>query len=586
MTGWARRSVTATLIAACALAPPWRAAAATQAPIFVDDAAASGLTFHYFSGMSGKLYFVEMMGPGVALFDYDGDGDLDAFFPQGHMLGEGRTLDDATLPPGDDKPLTGRLYRNDLQVRADGTRSLHFTDVTSQSGIRANGYGMGAAVGDYDNDGDPDLYVLNFDGNQLWRNNGDGTFTDVTRQARVGDDRWSSSATFFDYDGDGFLDLYVAEYVDYGLRNDKACFTSAGARDYCGPLSYDPVPDRLFHNRGDGTFEDVSAVSGIAAKPGNGLGVVATDLDGDGDPDLYVANDQMVNFLWVNQGRGKFTDEAVLSGTAVNGAGMAEASMGVAVGDIDNDGDFDLLLTHLNRETNTLYINQSSDLFVDSTLPSGLGPASLPYTSFGTAWLDYDNDGWLDLFAANGDVKVIEAQRQAGDVFPLHQINQLFHNDHGHFTEVTAQAGTVFALSEVSRGAAFGDIDNDGDPDVLVANNSGPARLLINQRGQDQAWIGIRLLDPRLERDAYGAIASIQLPDGRTLSRQVHTDGSYSSASDPRLIFGLGQDRQAVTVTVRWPDGYGEVFGPLKPGAYHRLERGTGRATHASPASQ
>lgn len=547
--------------------------AAAEVSIFEERAANTGLVFTHFNGMSGELYFSEMVGSGAALFDYDKDGDLDVYLVQGHMLGSGKTVADYQLEPRQAPPFRDRLFRNELVE----TGELRFTDVTEASGIDARRYGMGVAVGDVDNDGCVDLYVTNWGPNQLWANRCNGTFEEVTAAAGVEDARWSISASFTDYDADGWLDLYVGDYVSFTLENHKSCALPSGARDYCGPLAYPAEPDRLFRNEGDGTFQDVSASSGIAARPGTGLGAAAADYDGDGDIDLYVANDQMVNFLWLNRGDGTFRDDAPLAGTAVNAAGLPEASMGVAVQDYDDDADPDVFLTHLNGETNTLYVNDGEGLFVDRTLASGLGPPSLPFTSFGTSWIDYDNDGWLDLLVVSGEVKIVEEHRRAGDPHPLNQTNQLFHNTGGRFEDVTASAGKAFELVEVSRGAAFGDVDNDGDVDAVVTNNGGPVRLLLNRVGNRNRWLGLRLLDPRWKRDAIGAVANLELADGRTLTRRVHTDGSYASASDSRLLFGLGEDSRPKIVRVRWPDGRVELFGPLASSQYHSLRRGAGR---------
>ncbi len=566
--------------------------AAGGGPIFVDRAAELGLDFVHFNGMSGEYYMVEVLGAGGALLDYDNDGDLDVYLVQGAMLGPGKTLGDALFPPRHPPPLTDRLYRNDLEVAPDGTRVLRFTDVTAEAGLAALGYGMGVATGDYDNDGWTDLYLTHFGPNQLWRNRGDGTFEEVTAETGTGDDRWSVPAAFVDYDRDGWLDLFVGNYVAFDYARLPICRDLTGAQDYCGPAVFTPEPDRLFRNRGRGadgrvTFEDATAAAGLTAGFGPALGVVAADFDGDRWPDLYVANDAKPNNLWRNRGAGAdrrvtFTDEALLAGCAVNAAGRAEGSMGVDAGDFDGDGDLDLFMTHLVKETNTLYLNDGRGNFDDRTADSGLGPPSLAYTAFGTAWFDYDNDGWLDLLAVNGAVTRIEGLVRQRDPYPLHQPNQLFHNlgsegGRVRFAEVTAEAGEVFRLSEVSRGAAFGDLDNDGDLDVLVTNNNGPARLLLNQVGAQRPWLGVRLLVGDPPRDAPGASAAL-LSSGRPpLWRRVRQDGSYASANDPRILFGLGDGRSVAGVRVVWPDGSEEDFDQVAPGRYTALRQGTGR---------
>ncbi len=550
--------------------------------LFTEEAAPSGLSFTHFNGMSGEFYLVENLGGGVALFDYDNDGDLDVFVVQGHMLGEGKTLADARFPPPPGEKLIGRLYRNDLNVGPGGKRHLHFTDVTEASGLKADGYGMGVAAGDYDNDGWVDLYLTNYGGNQLWHNNGDGTFTDVTAKAGTDDKRLSVGAAFVDYDRDGWLDLYVANYVDFSTAHNKLCYAPSSARDYCSPKVYQPLPDKLLHNKGDGTFEDVSDRSRVGHSIGTGLGVVVADFNGDGWPDVYVANDGMANFLWMNQKDGTFRDEGLLSGTAVNAAGMAEASMGVDAGDFDDDGDEDLFMTHLMGETNTIYVNDGTGWFEDRTVATGLGGPSKQYTAFGTGWLDFDNDGDLDLFAANGEVNIILSLVKANDPYPLHQTNQLFENlGNGHFQDISARAGKVFALSEVSRGVAFGDVDNDGDTDILVGNNNGPLRLLINQVGSRKPWLGLRLLDTH-GRDALGAWVSVEREGAPTLWRRVRSDGSYASANDPRLLFGLGDNPKVTRVRVQWPSGRREEWTGLGPGKYSTLREGAGKALPGS----
>ena len=368
----------AVFVAVCALAVTAAASHAEPVP-FVEVAAASGLDFVHFNGMSGELYFSEAAGSGVGLLDCDNDGDLDVYLSQGSMLGAGKKLSDALFPPAAGMLLGGtpgdRLYRNDLEVTRDGDHRLKLRDVTAASGLRATAYGMGVAAGDFDNDGAVDLYVTNFGDDQLWRGKGDCTFTDVTGASRVGNKEWSVSATFVDYDRDGWLDLYVGNYVDFTLETHKPCYTTSSARDYCGPRSYNPVPDRLYRNLGRGadgrvTFRDVSALAGVAADFGGALGVIAADFDLDGWPDVYVANDQLPNQLWINRRRGedglvRFTNEAALAGVAVNMDGSPEASMGVDAADFDGDGDEDIFLTHLNRQTNTIYVNEGDGWFSD-----------------------------------------------------------------------------------------------------------------------------------------------------------------------------------------------------------------------------
>ena len=573
-----------------AYAAPQTSALPADEAWFTDRAEAVGIDFVHVNGMSGEFYMSEILNPGAAMFDFDNDGDLDIYFVQGRMLGPGQTPDHATDPPRV-PPLTDRLYRNDLEVHTDGTRTLRFTDVTAQSGLDTGtgAYGMGVAAGDVDNDGWVDLYRTSLGPNQLFHNNGDGTFTDVSRTTGTGDPGWSVSASFVDADRDGWLDLYVGNYLDHRVDTPQPeCFTRSGERDYCGPTAFASVPDRLYRNRGDGTFVDVTAEAGVAGDYGPALGVVAADVDGDGWVDIYVANDGEPNQLWINQQDGTFSNGALLAGAALNDNGRIEGSMGVDVGDFDADGDDDLFMTHLTKETNTLYVNDGSGLFEDRTAMTGLGGPSMAYTGFGTAWFDFDNDAWLDLLVVNGAVqashqrfaiRTLDVSAQAGEPLPLHQPNQLFRNlGSGRFEEVTERAGAVFELSEVSRGAAFGDVDNDGDQDVLITNNNGRARLLINNVGHRNRWIGLRLVGGAGPRDMLGARVGVFRDDGPTLWRRARSDGSYASANDPRVLVGLGDAATVPRVRVTWPSGREEDWTNLPVDQWLTLEEGTGQS--------
>ena len=577
---------------AVAVAGAGRVPAQDPPPIFEDVSDRVGVDFVHWNGMSGELYFPEMMGAGGALFDADNDGDLDLYLIQGAMLGPGKLPADATFPPPAGLPMD-RLYRNDLTVAADGSRVLRFTDVTAESGLRATGYGMGVAAFDADNDGWTDLYLTQYGPNQLWRNRGAAggesglSFEDITAASRAGDARWSVPAVAVDYDRDGWLDLLVGNYVDASFGNHKTCMTRTAVRTYCSPSIFTPLPDRLLRNNGldeQGRvgFEDVTARVGLDRAFGPALGALAADFDGDGWPDLYVANDGAPNQLWINlAGRG-FRDDALLAGSAVNRDGRPEASMGVVAADYDSDGDVDLFMTHLSEETNTLYRNDGQGaggtvLFEDVTAASELGQASYRLTGFGTAWLDYDNDGRLDLMVVNGAVKIIEEQYRRRDPHPLRQPNQLFRQrPGGGYEEVTGRAGAAFELSEVSRGALVGDLDNDGDADLVVTNNGGRARLLINRLGQQAHWLGLRLIEPS-GRDALGARVALVLADGRTLWRRADSAGSYASAGDPRVLFGLGEDPRFDRVRVHWPSGRVEDWTGLEAGRYTTLRQGAGR---------
>ena len=389
----------------------------TEEEWFTDRAEAVGLNFVHFNGMSGKFYQPEIMGPGVGLFDYDNDGDLDVYLVQGQMLGTGTAL--LPLPSG--SPVTDRLYRNDLDENGDGT-TLQFTDVTAESGIITRGHGMGVATGDIDNDGWVDLYLTGFGRNQMFRNNGDGTFVDVSIQTGTDDSAgWGVPASFLDLDRDGWLDLFVGNYLDYSLETHITCHNRSGPPDYCPPEVYRAQPNRLYRNRGDGTFIDVTRTAGVALDFGPALGVATADFDNDGWIDIFVANDQQENQLWMNQHDGTFINLALVSGAALGAAGEAKADMGVDAGDFDNDGDEDLFITELVSQGSTLYVNDGTGLFEEQSVRSRIRPASLPYTGFGAAWFDFDNDGWLDILAVNGHVTQTIEALAPDNPFPLQQ---------------------------------------------------------------------------------------------------------------------------------------------------------------------
>lgn len=547
-----------------------RKSSSPESPIFRDIAAEVGLNFHHFNGATGQYYMPEIMGAGVALFDYDNDGDLDVYLIQGTRLDDrGKLL---FPPPPGWKP-GNRLFRNMLAE----TGKLHFIDVTEQAGVGHVGYGMGVAVGDYDNDGFQDLYVTNFGHNVLYHNNGDGTFTDATRDAGVDDARWSTCAAWFDYDGDGLLDLFVGNYVDFTVRGNKQCYGPLGDLDYCTPKAYQAVPSRLFRNLGNGKFADVTESSGIASSYGPALGVVCADFKGDGRPDLYVANDTAANRLWLNQGDGTFKEGALEAGVAYSADGLPKAGMGVTAEDMENDGLLDLLITNLTGEGVTLFHNNGKAVFDDVTAQYGLAQATFGSTGFGAKWFDYDNDGWLDLFTSNGAVTRMESER--GKPFPFAQKNQLFHNEGEakRFRETSNIAGPAFQRAEVSRGAAFGDIDNDGALDIVVTNNNGPVRLLHNQIGSRQHWLQVKLEGSGPNRLGIGARVGVLRQGQKTLWRWAHTDSSYLSASDVRVHFGLGDAPRLEGVVVHWPGGLKEKWDNIQPDKIVKLRQGTGR---------
>ena len=555
-------------------------AAEDPKPVFVDRAVELGVDFTHFNGMTGELYFAEHMGSGVALFDIDGDGDLDLYLGQGHRL----------APPGNagvspasgnasDSILRDRLFRNDLD--ADGIR---FVDITHESGLDARGYAMGAAVGDIDNDGDPDLYILNLGANELWRNDskpGAPRFTNVTAASKTGDPRWSAAASFFDFDADGLLDLFVGNYVEFRIAIHKQCASAEGVLDYCGPKAYQAEANRVLRNLGNGAFEDWTSRLALSDLERPTLGVVASDFDGDGFTDIYVANDQHANALLLNQAGAGFIDDAAMAGAAVDSSGQPQASMGVLAEDFNGDGLVDLFMTHLQHQTNTLYVNLGDGLWEDATRSSGLGRPSFAYTGFGAAVLDYDRDGELDIAVANGAVKRIDEQFRAGQPLPLRQKNQLFRGlGQGRFAEVSDFESP--AVAEVSRALAAGDLDNDGDRDLVIANNNGPVRIQLNRdRPEPERWAGVDLRLPGADdaapgRRALGAWVGVEGAGGGAARRwrRFHTDGSYAAANDPRVVAPAAGEPP--TVVVSWPNGALETFRLPGLGRYFTLVRGRG----------
>jgi len=553
---------------------------------FVDKARETGLTFRHFNGMAGELFLPEVMAPGVGVLDFDNDGDFDVFLPQGQLLATGSTLATALVPPT--VPPRGRLFRNDLQVHSDGSRTLRFTDVTDTSGVNADRYGMGVAAGDVDNDGWVDLYITNFGRNQLFHNNGNGTFTDVSKESGTDGSGWSVSSAFVDYDRDGWLDLYVGNYLHYSIDTNVRCHSIAGMPDYCAPFVYSAQPSRLLHNNGDGTFIDVTTSAGMSREFGPTLGVATADFNGDGWLDIYAANDLQPNQLWINQRDGSFMNDAALAGAAVGLDGAPKSSMGVDAGDFDNDGDEDLFIGELTGQGSTLYVNDGTGLFEERSARAGVRNRSFPYTSFGAGWFDYDGDGWLDVLAVNGRVTRNLEALVPGDPFPLNQPNLLLRNlGNGSFEDVTGKAGSVFERSDVSRGAGFGDLDNDGDVDVVVANAAGPAVMLINEVGNRHHWMGLRLVGEGIDlvdgrpgpaegRDMLGARVAVIRSDGSMLWRRARADGSYASANDPRVLVGLGRSSERPMVRVLWPSGRVEEWDEVLVDRYTTLIEGTG----------
>ena len=503
--------------------------------IFIDRTDTAGLTFVHTDGRSGLRLFNEFLGSGGGFFDYDNDGDLDIYFVNGAIQTDN--------PANRAQPNT--LYRNN----GDGT----FTDVTEEAGVGSTAYGTGATVADYDNDGDLDLYVTNFGEDQLYQNNGDGTFTDVTTHTGVGNPNWGTSCAFADVDNDGHLDLYVANYAVYAPENDIRC-EERGVHVYCGPHAYPAVHDTFYKNNGNGTFTDMSNLFRSSdLHPQHGLGVTFGDYDTDGDIDLYVANDQDPNFLFQNNGNGNFLEVALFSGVCYNDMGKEEAGMGTDFGDYDNDGRLDLTVSNYQTETNTVYHNHDGAFFTDNTITSGIAEVTHGYLGWGIKFFDYDNDGHQDIFVANGhlmdNITVLEKHVR----YP--QRNLLFRNGgDGTFVNVTSEIDGL-ALEKVSRGAAVGDYDNDGDLDILVTNCNQRPDLLQNVVGNQNNWIQIQVVGQKSNRSGIGARIKI-VTETHIQYREVQSGGSYLSFHDLRTHFGVGKAEQIERLEIRWTSGH------------------------------
>ena len=521
------------LLLACNQAP------SPPSPVqFTEVTVPAGLDFVHYNGAQGEYYYVETFGSGGAFFDHDGDGWLDLFLANGTYLSGERP---EPLP-------TSHLYAN----RRDGT----FADQTAATGLGHSGYGMGCAAGDYDEDGDQDLYLSCFGPNAMYRNEG-GHFAEVGHTLGVDDGRWGVSCGFLDHDQDGDLDLFVVNYVDFSLANNVVC-KQGRIRSYCEPTVYEPTNSVLYRNEGrGGHFSDVSQRAGITLK-GRGLGVAFTDYDEDGDTDIYVANDGMMNFLYENRG-GQFVENGLAAGGRYNRDGRAEAGMGVDAGDIDGDGHLELVVTNFSRETNTLYHNDGQGRFEDITPRAGLAEPSYLPLGFGVCFLDYDHDMDLDLFVANGHV--MDRIAEVDSSLSYAQPNQLLRNEAGRrFTDVSAQAGGGLAVPNVGRAAIRGDYDNDGDLDLVVTTEAGPARLLRNDGGNQHHWLAVAL-EGKAPRDALGARVTVEAGGVRQV-RERHSGGSYLASHDPRLHFGLGEHARA-RVEVVWPDGQVQQLGEV-----------------------
>jgi len=503
---------------------------------FVDVVRAAGITFQHDNAPSPEKYLIETMGSGCGWIDYDQNGLLDFYLVNGA----------ATRVYSPKQTLRSALYRNN----GDGT----FTDVTGKAGVGAERlFGMGVAVGDYDNDGFPDLLVLGYGRCILYHNNGDGTFTDVTERARVENSgRWASSAAWFDYDNDGRLDLVIANYVDWSPERNFYCGDQGpGMRSYCHPDDFHGQPPTLYHNNGDGTFTDVSKSSGLGLKGGNGLGVVTFDYDNDGWQDIFIANDHMPNFLFHNNRDGTFREVAYAAGVAVSADGLFEAGMGADAADATGDDRMDLVVTHLDMQLARFYQNLGDQTFDDATLRSKLGYATYHMSGFGTRFMDYDNDGARDLFMANGHV-LDNIQRYRADTQYAEPKLMFRNNGRGIFENVSDRLGPDFQLPRVSRGAAIADFDNDGDLDILVNNNGQAPQLLRNDGGNANHWLEILLIGTESNRDGVGSRVKVSTGD-LILFDQRKGGMSYQSAQDPRLHFGLGQHAHVDALEILWP---------------------------------
>lgn len=531
---WIRTGAVVAIAALCCL--PFLAAPEPGMSIkFTDVAAASNIKFKHDNAATTQRYLIETMGSGAGWIDYDNDGYLDLYLVN--------SAETPAYKPA--RPIRSALYHSN----GDGT----FTDVTEKAGVVASGlFGMGVAVGDYDNDGFEDLYVAGYSRSVLYRNNGNGTFTDVTDKAGVANlGKWASSAAWFDYDHDGKLDLVIANYLDFTPANNLIC-VEQGQRAYCHPNKYHGQTPTLFHNNGDGTFTDVSRASKLGRKPGNGLGVVCFDYNADGWTDVFLANDSMENFLYMNRGNGTFEEVAVEAGVAFDEDGKAEAGMGTDAADYDRDGFPDLFVTHLDLEYNRLYRNQHDGTFRDATFSAKIGAGTFKMSGFGTRFVDYDNDGWRDLFIANGHVLDNIQLLHAGTTYA--EPKTIYRNVGGFFVDVTKQLGTDLAIPRVSRAAAFADYDNDGDLDVLVTNNGDYPQLLRNDGGNRNHWLEIRLVGTRSNRDGIGSKVKV-LTDGVAQAEEAKGGMSYQAAHDPRLHFGLGALARVGLLEIHWPSG-------------------------------
>jgi hypothetical protein len=528
---------------------------------FVDITKKSGVNFQYQSSHTSRKYLIETMGAGVGLFDYDNDGRLDIF------LVNGAPLQDPT-PKGTIPKKSGPAYWNRLyHQKPDGT----FEDVTEKAGLQGAGYGMGVAVGDYDNDGFEDIYVTAYGGNKLYHNNGNGTFTDVTDKAGVQGGGWSSSAAWVDLDNDGKLDLVVLRYLEWDFDDIWCGEHQENARAYCHPDVFKPVSPLVYHNNGDGTFTEVANQLGLG-KPAKALGIAIADYDHDGHIDLFVANDSMLEFLYHNKGDGTFEEVGLAAGVAVDGDGRTFAGMGVDFSDFNNDGWPDVIITDLANQRYALYQNNGDGSFTYASQITGIGRITMTHSGWGNRFFDYDNDGWKDLLVAQGhDLDTIEIN------YPnLHYRESMLlaHNSGKNFVDVSRESGEVFQQSWVARGLAIGDLDNDGRLDAVVTTNDGPAFILHNETPRQNHWLLLNLVGHKSNRDAIGAAVTLTT-SATTQYATVTTAGSYQSSSDKRVHFGLGKEAVASRIEIRWPSGIVQILKDAKADQLLRIDEPT-----------
>ena len=526
-----------------------------ETPWFKEESQLRGINFVHHSGFDSRPLMPEMMGGGVALADFDGDDDLDLYLVPSGRVDEIRPSELSAH----------QLYLN----RGDG----YFDRKENAGGADEEGYGMGVAAGDYDNDGDIDLYVTNLGANKLFQNNGEGIFSDVTQLAGVGDKSWGTAATFLDLDADGDLDLFVVNYLHWSKNIEQDCYGKAFFVTYCGPTVYDaPAMDTLYRNNGDGSFTDITKEAGINVAFGNGLGTVGADFNKDGLMDIFVANDTLVNQLWINQGDLEFVEECLLWSCAMDSNGIAKAGMGVASADVDDDADPDLLVVNLVRQSDSFFRNEGS-YFFDATSLVGIVPVSMRHTRFGVTLTDLDNDSRLDLYEVNGKVEMQEPAEGDGFAEPNVLLKGALNNGRVSFSEVKPQGGVSPSLKHTSRGLAVGDVDNNGSMDLVITNRDAAPYLLINTIADKNNWVRFKVITNN--RDAYGATVSVKL-DAVQMNRDVQPSASYLASSDPRVHFGLGKSTSVKDVRVIWPGGKEEIFGDYAAGETYKLIEGLG----------